>query len=319
MTPERVRVVQLGGGPALWFCSWMFAEHGDQVTVVRRHEGAARLLDEWSLSYLRERLTVLEAGQVDESTLAALVAEADVITGAPEEDWSRADLAGKVTGTVDSVGPTRTAWADSELVLSALGGAADYTRDPTGRPVYGFGDRYQYLAGLQLHSALLAELLSEGATATTAPAPRLRVSVLETVTWNLPYPTTQVQFNGSTSNTEQSGPRYVCACSDGWVAIYAGRAWADLAALLGDLVDPGDPRFVEVTDRFDHAPVLGQLLERWCAPRTVAEAVSVGAAHDVAVTCIAEPADIVAQNRTAGEPTLPRLPVRSLDRVGAFS
>lgn len=301
MTPRTLRVVQLGGGPGLRFCSWMFARAGHDVVVVDTGDPASASVDRFGAAFLDEGIHTLELAG---SSLSEALADCDVVLGDGGLGWETVAAAmpvGALTGAVDDFGPhgPYAGWQGAELVFTTQGGAAAYTTSPDGTPVYGYGDRYQYLTGLQLHIALLAVLLSAG-NRRPESVPAVHASVFETVVWTLPYPTTQFQYNGRTSIAEQSGPRFVCRCGDdGWVAVYAGRDWIDMMRLLDGRVQGDDQRFVELHERFRHAVSLGKLFDDWCAERTTDQAVADGAAHDVAVTTIRSPADVVREQGSA--------------------
>lgn len=217
----------------------------------------------------------------------------DVIIGDPDSSWEGI-APHVVTGTVDPFTYTgsRAGWVSSEMVLASVGGSANYTRTSDGTPVYGFGRRFQYLAGTYLYTAIVSML---GIEPPARPShPRVRVANDEVVTALLPYGTTQYAYNGTTTTVEQSGPRFVAACADGYLCVYAGGAWADQAKLLGDLVDPDDPRFTAIGSRFAHADELGRLIQTWTENRTVSEAVRAADAASVAVAPCYELADALA-------------------------
>ncbi|MGH3449465.1 MAG: CoA transferase, partial [Haloechinothrix sp.] len=116
------------------------------------------------------------------------------------------------------------------------------------------------------------------------------VSAFESVVSLLPYLTTQFEYNRSQSTLEQSGPRFISRCVDGFVVIYAGRDWSNVSDLLEDPALECDERFINTKDRFAHVAELNDLFDVWCAGRTVADATAIGEQHDVAITAVCTPA-----------------------------
>lgn len=274
---DGLTVLEHGDDPAVRYCGWLLASNG--ATVYRVGElrpDGDRFVDNYLDSGKRYVANTAGAGSIE------------IVIADPSYDWeSVAD--GVLTGTVHPFRPTGpyADWTGNELIYSSLGGASSYTVTRDGVPVYGHGDRYQYLAGHHLFQGLTASYLQrllnpdERAPAT---APLVEVSSYETVVTTLPYPTTQYQYNGDESVLEQSGPRFVSECSDGFVVIYAGFAWDPIAAALGreDLIT--DERFVANDARFRHVVELGEIFDEWAAARTVEQACEAGKAHNVAVT-----------------------------------
>lgn len=290
---SHVRVLDAGTSPASRYCGWLFVQNGATVVDAGSH----------GPQVTPEAADFLDTGKAAGSPDGALDGTFDVVlvdAGTPEDLLQRVEGA-TVTGRVDRYGPVgpRADWQADELVLAALGGAAAYTRGRDGAPVYGFGLRYQYLAGLYLYLGLTAALADEG-----APAGReIAVSELETVASLLPYATTQFAYNGSESILEQSGPRFVVGCADGWLVVYAGLAWPALVGMLDrpDLAD--DERFVALDVRFRHVAELGALFDDWGAQRTVAEALAAATEHDVAATAVRSPAEVLADEELAARGT----------------
>jgi crotonobetainyl-CoA:carnitine CoA-transferase CaiB-like acyl-CoA transferase len=274
----HVVVADAGTTPATRYAGWLFVQNGATVVDRPSPDGSGQVtaaardfLDTGKLGP-QTRLSQVDVLLRDAGTLASATAELP-----PPR------LVG-VTSDFDQSGP-RAGWVGDELVTAALGGAAGYTRSRSGEPVYGFGYRYQYLAGLYLFTALVAELSS----GTRASGKEVAVSVFETVASLLPYPTTQYAYNGSDSILEQSGPRFVVACRDGWVVVYAGLAWPAIVGLCGRPELLEDPRFVELGERFRHVRELGELFDAWGARLSVAEALAEAAVHDVAASVVRSP------------------------------
>lgn len=277
-------MVRFGHDPATAFTSWLFANCGAQVIVPEDHS---------TVAWTRLRRGFLRTGSrtASREALIAASADADVVltdaTGWHPEPAGAASLIGHVE-PVSPDSPYRD-WSLAELELVALGGAADFTRDEDGTPLYGGGQRYAHLSGLLLFIALVAE-------AHAGLPPRLRritVRGLEVVTYCLPYPTLQFAYNGGTETFEQSGPRFVLRCRDGWAAVYAGADWSSLAALLGggDLLE--DRRFVGPEQRFANADELGLLLSAWARERSLDEAIAEAQEHSVALAKIRSIAEVM--------------------------
>lgn len=277
-----IRVLDLGTDVAGAYCALQFAKFGadvDRFSDAPAPTGWAVYLD----AYLHAGKNRVRGP----SGLPEAVGAYDVVIGEPDAPW--AELAphlrdGAVTATVDpfgETGPYRD-WKGTELVFASAGGATGYTRADDGRPVFGFGHRYEMLAGLYLFTAACAAL--GGADGPGEPrVPALRVSAMETVASVLPYLTTQYVYNGSLSTVEQSGPRYTGACDDGYVVIYAGGPWADMVTLFQRPDLAGDARFETQGERFRNEAELGRMFAEWCGARTVAEVVAAADAANVAI------------------------------------
>lgn len=272
-----LRVVRLGHDPAAAFAGWLFANCGAHVVVPE---------DRSDVSWTRTRRAFLAAGAhaVPPGELLAAVGDADVVLTDPSIPASLGGDACSLTGCVEPVRPEGPYgdWSLGELELAGLGGATVFTHDDGGMPLFGSGQRYASLAGMLLFTTLVAE-----ASAGLPPRPR-RVVVrgLEVVSYCLPYATLQFAYNGSVETFEQSGPRFVVRCRDGWAAVYAGANWPGLAAMLGggELLD--DPRFLGPSERFAQAGQLGRILDTWAADRTLAEASAAAREHSVALAGI---------------------------------
>jgi len=280
-----IHVVSIGHSPAIRFCGWTFANNGAQVTVVRSGDPT----DRWSDGFLNQGSTVVD--DADTGQLGSLIKNVDILIADPDFDWKSLDTVQRpITGTVHPFGPDGpyADWHGNELIYASLGGASLYTLNRDGTPVYGFGDRYQYLAGVYLYTALTSCLLKENPSSSALP--QVQVSAYESVVSLLPYLTTQYEYNGSGSTQEQSGPRYVCKCRDGWVAIYAGRDWSDIAAVLSDPALEDDERFIGEGNRFANSEALNVLFDSWCADKALEEACALGEKQNVAISAVRSPA-----------------------------
>ncbi len=277
----HLAVLETGQSPAIRYCGRLLSLAGARVDYApaARGEKFADAVEDY-----------LDHGK---RPSGAPSRDYDIVIGDPDSPWE--DIAPQVvTGTVDPFTHTgsRAGWSPSEMVLASVGGSTNYTRTSDGTPVYGFGRRFQYLAGTYLYTAIVSMLGVEPPAAPTHP--RVRVANDEVVTALLPYGTTQYAYNGTATTVEQSGPRFVAACVDGYLCVYAGGSWSDQAKLLGDLVDPDDPRFTAIGSRFAHADELGRLIQTWTENRTVGEAVRAADAASVAVAPCYELADALA-------------------------
>lgn len=280
---SHLRVLDAGTTPATRYCGWIFVQNG--ATVVDAGSTGPEVT--------AEAADFLDTGKYPGPPEGAF----DVVL---VDEGSDIDLSGTaLVGRIERFGERgpRAQWVCDELVLATLGGAAEYTRSRDGRPVYGFGLRYRYLAGLYLYVGLAAALAEPGTTREVA------VSEFETVVSLLPYATTQYAYNGSESLLEQSGPRFVVGCRDGWIVVYAGLAWPALVGLLGraDLID--DARFVDLDNRFRNVDALAGLFDTWGARSTVADALRAAAEHDVAATAVRSPAEVLADPDLAARDT----------------
>ena len=162
---------------------------------------------------------------VREPLLPTHVHAGDVVLADADADWSALVASTRVTsGTVDTCAPgsARHGWHMPEIVLAALGGAASYTHTDEGRSVYGNGHRFQYLAGQYLYVALTAMIGIPTDGHRPPEHPRVRVHADEVVAALLPYDTTQYAYNDTTTTVEQSVPRFLAECLDGYLCVYAG-------------------------------------------------------------------------------------------------
>lgn len=282
-----IRVLDLSTEVPGAYCALQFAQAGAEVD---RPAAAAPPEDPVLDAYLHDG----KRRRAPDATGAY-----DVVIGEPDLDWAAlAPRPGAVTATVDPFGadgPYRD-WHGTELIYASAGGATGYTRAPGGQPVYGFGHRYEMLAGLYLFSAACAAL---GGDHDGAEVPMLRVSVLETVASVLPYLTTQYAYNGSLSTVEQSGPRYTGTCRDGYVVFYAGGPWTDIVAMFARPELSDDPRFAEQGARFRNEAELGRMFAAWCAERTVAQVVAEADRTNVAICPAVGPAEVLEDEQLA--------------------
>jgi crotonobetainyl-CoA:carnitine CoA-transferase CaiB-like acyl-CoA transferase len=283
------------------YCALQFAKCGADVDRIDGDEppsGWAVYLD----AYLHAGKNRTRGGR-DLAGLQAAAGAYDAVIGDPDLPW--ADLAGHlrdgaVTATVDpfgETGPYRD-WRGTELVFASAGGATGYTRAPDGEPVFGFGHRYEMLAGLYLFTAACAALGGEPGPGEPR-VPAIRVSAMETVASVLPYLTTQYVYNGSLSTVEQSGPRYTGACRDGYVVIYAGGPWTDIVAMFERPELDGDARFATPGARFRNEAELGRMFADWCGARTVAEVVAAADRANVAICPAVGLADVLGDEQLA--------------------
>ncbi|PUA82628.1 CoA transferase [Nocardioides currus] len=279
---EHLVVVDAGTTPATRYAGWLFVQNGATVLDRPSPDTSGQVTEA-----ARDFLDTGKVGSADQPARVDVLLRDTGTVPTALAGLPPAGLVG-VTSDFDLHGP-RAGWVGDELVTAALGGAAGYTRSRTGAPVYGFGYRYQYLAGLYLFTALVAELSGGGRES----GKEVAVSVFETVASLLPYPTTQFAYNGSDSILEQSGPRFVVACRDGWVVVYAGLAWPAIVGLVDRADLLGDARFVELGERFRHVRELGDLFDEWGARLTVAEALAEAALHDVAASVVRSPRDVL--------------------------
>lgn len=284
------------------YCALQFVQAGAEVD---RLDDVGQTLSGWDAildAYLHDgkrRRTGRAAAAIED-----MVGDVDVVIGEPDLPWI--DLAPRlradaVTATVDPFGedgPYRN-WRGTELIYASAGGATGYTRAPDGQPVYGFGHRYEMLAGLYLFTAACAVLGGNQRPGESAKVPMLRVSVLETVASVLPYLTTQYAYNGSASTVEQSGPRYTGTCRDGYVVIYAGGPWSDIVAMFEQPELTDDPRFAESGARFRNEAELGRMLDAWCRERTVAQVLAAADRANVAISPAVALSDVLDDEQLA--------------------
>jgi hypothetical protein len=294
-------VVEIAGGPAIGFCGWLFAANGCHVAVVRVDDVPPRPDIGPLRTFLDAGKTVVQAPDFSCAPVREALAGADIVIADPGWQWSSLEglASGKspLSGTVDAFSPKGpyAGWAANELILTSLGGAAQFTTTRNGTPIDGFGQRFQYLAGIYLYCALVSKVMSsnDSPSSRVQNLPDVRVSAFESVVSLLPYLTTQYEYNGSKATREQSGPRFLCPCVDGWVCIYAGLEWEPICALIGDATLARDERFVASGNRFDHSDELELLFIAWCAGRTVAVAEADGSRYNVAITAVQTPADVL--------------------------
>ncbi|MFE2218227.1 CoA transferase [Streptomyces canus] len=280
---SHLTVIDYASGAAGSFAAMLFCQGGATVYKVRTGDKPETDDAIFTDAYLNSGKIVVSAE--DEPGLRSTV---DVAIADPEHDWA-AYLDGRrvpVTGTVHSAGPDgpKSDWHLNEMMIATLGGATVYSVTADGTPAFGFGERYQRVAGMYLYTALLA-VLHEGSAARAFP--QVQVSELETVVSLLGYSTTQFAYNGSDALVGQAGPRYTLRCTDGYIVLGANGEWANLTKLFSDPELATDPRFLTQGARFEHAHILGRMVTEWAAAKSVAEAIEVAAACTVPVVPLA--------------------------------
>lgn len=301
-----LRVLEVADSKAAAYCGMLFAQGGanvSRVTIDRPEKTASSLWTEVRSAYLNNAKSEVAVKDGDVQHLIALAMESDVIIGGADFPWD--EMAGMVHSLPVSVeitpfghGGPHDDWLGNELVLASRGGATEYTVDEQGTPVYGHGRRFQYLAGNYAFVASLAILYGGSRTSTTA-APRIEVSVLETVVSMLGYSTTQYSYNGTSGITGQAGPRFTLRCRDGYIVLGANGNWPPIAAMIGrqDLTD--DPRFVTQGQRYANAGELGKMVEAWAAQSTIADAVKQAESLSVPLVALATGEDLLTDQHLA--------------------
>lgn len=288
---QGVTILEIGAHTPARYCGLAFARGGAAVLSAAVARSAASREDELLGRYLDHGKHVLRTN----AEIDAAAASADLLLGDHESDWERFAACGRWHGRTVPFGPAadgRAGWTASELVVSCLGGAADFTRAPNGTPLYGFGHRYEFLAGLYLYFALLCRMTGGGQPVGRGPG-EVTVSVLETVVSMLPCHTTQFEYNGNTDTVGQTGARHVLACKDGWIAVYAGGPWANIVGFLGTCAPEHDEIFVQNGSRVMHTAELDTLLQARVRTMTVAEALARGHETNVAVAAVPDPASVL--------------------------
>lgn len=291
---EDRKIIEIGEEPAVRFCGWLFAMNGAVVTRLAQNDKKTPRSDSWSDTYLNTQKTLSDPRSLSKKAYEQLVTDSDIVIADPDIDWTPFSGVRAITGTVDpfAVDGPYANWQGTELIYATLGGATGYTFTRDDLPVYGYGDRFQYLAGMYLYQSLCACLLQADLTGQTtgiSASPRVRVSNFESVVSLLPYLTTQYEYNGAESTKEQSGPRFVNQCTDGFVVVYAGSSWAPIARALDRIDLLEDPRFVDNGARFENMVALEKILDEWASTKTVADACRAGEHHNVAITAIRSP------------------------------
>lgn len=289
-------VLEIGTHPGARYCGRSFARAGATVLSAGplRVTRSDRRLDD----YLDDGKRIL---RTDSAVLEAAAA-ADVLLGDHQSPWARFGQFGRWHGHTVPFGISpgeRENWTGGELVMSSLGGAADFTRAKNGTPLYGFGHRYEFLAGLYLHFALLCRMNGgEPPDPNSAPVD-VTVSLLETVVSILPCHTTQFEYNGNTETVGQTGARHVLACRDGWVAIYAGGPWSNIVRFLGSCAPQDEEVFVQNGSRVMHTAELDVYLGERVREMTVAEALAHGEETNVAIADVPDPGAVLADKGLA--------------------
>ncbi|MGV9866599.1 CoA transferase [Rhodococcus koreensis] len=265
-------VVELGSEIAGRHCGLVLARQGATVHICTPRPEPAR--DSTALQ------AMLDDGKslLDPSRYAEVLRSADVVlldegTELPPSSALRARIV--PLGSA----PGRTDWVADEMVLQTMGGSTDFTTAPDGTPHFGFGHRVQFTAGLYLYSGIVGQLMLER----EHRAAEVSVSLLETMVSLLPCHTTQFEYNGNTDTVGQTGARHVLRCVDGWVALYGGGPWANIAAFLGPHTPVDSARFVESGSRAQHMAELDVWLQKRVAAHTVAETIELATNHRLAI------------------------------------
>ena len=294
-----IRVLQVGDFEPVGYCGMLFVQGGAEVVRMASEPASSDSSSpEWAAvrsAYLNGSKTNLETVEEDIPKLIARAAEFDVIVAGAEFPWSdlpsddSAPISVEITGY--GRGGPNDGWIGNELVFAARGGAAEYTVDEAGTPVYGYGRRFHYLAGNYGFTAALA-LCYQGRHSVSSH-PRIEVSVLETVVSMLGYPTTQYSYNGTSGVSGQAGPRFTLRCIDGYIVLGANGSWPPIAAMIGREELAGDPRFLTQGARYKHVPELGAIIEEWAGRVSIAEAVRQAEALSVPLVALASGEDLM--------------------------
>ena len=170
----------------------------------------------------------------------------------------------------------RHGWHMPEMVPASLGGAASYTHTDEGRPVYGNGHRFQYLAGQYLLRGADRDDRNTYRWASTTRAPPGPGPCRRGCRALLPYGTTQYAYNGTAPTVERSGPRFLARSR--WISPSTRRTVAGLGLHVGSRgrrrpVQPFRRRFANIdasASSSDAGPTGSRSRTRSAGPENIA-------------------------------------------------
>jgi crotonobetainyl-CoA:carnitine CoA-transferase CaiB-like acyl-CoA transferase len=277
------------------FASRLLADHGADVVLVEPACGTAtrRLgpMDVGDESYLFSHLNAGKRSMLTDR-VGDLVVDADVVVVDDQIDTGplqERQILCSITG-FGRAGPYAQ-WTCSELEYQALSGLAFSTGREDDYPLYGFGHRAEYSAGVAGYVGIVAALLDRERC---GRGQSVDVSIFEiavAMSQNLP---TQYSYNGTVPGRGQyHGPLGRFRCADGWIFVFVlpGR-WPALCALLDLREYIDDPRFADNKSLTQNWRQAEKLLAPAVAQRKVGELVEEGQRARIAISPAMTPREV---------------------------
>ncbi len=308
---EGVRVLEVSTGEsstgvATAFCARLFADHGADVILAEPPGGSplrrsgpfgpirGPLASElfWHLNTAKRSIVIDLSSGADTAIAQRLAARCHVVV--TDQPLAAEKLARAVGGHACLVtdfgvqGPW-AAWTADELVHQALGGAMSMTGTADGPPLYGFGERAGYAAGVAAYISCLAALLSPGDAESL-----LRISVHEVVAAMAQNLTSQFRYSCAIERREASRrPSARIRARDGWVVLFVMPGdWEPLCSAIGAPSLAADGRFASYVDLVAHWPQARAELQAACGSWRARELAAALAESGIAARQVATPAEL---------------------------
>ncbi|MDA0305015.1 MAG: CoA transferase [Proteobacteria bacterium] len=298
---EGVRILtveQYGAGP---FGTMWLADQGAEVIKIEQPEGGdfARALgpywfdngeSQWFHAYNRNKKSLtldLESDQ-GRQVLYDLVKSADALTSnlrgdVPEKlgltyEHLKAHNPKIVCAHLSAYGRQgpRAAWPGFDYLMQAETGYFSLTGDPDHEPTRFGLSVVDQMTGLALGYAALCGIIRARASGDGGD---LDVSLFDVALSNLGYPAMWYLNNGhvqerlARSAHPSLTPCQLYKTSDGWIYLMCNKEkfWPALATALSHPEWIDDPRFLTFKERFDHRPLIQDMLDEALSARTTAE------------------------------------------------
>jgi crotonobetainyl-CoA:carnitine CoA-transferase CaiB-like acyl-CoA transferase len=291
------------------FCSRLFADFGAEVTLVeppggsplRRqgpyYDGSVTAEDSilfWHLNTCKMSATIDLSTASGAEVLRRLVRRSQALVA--DDPWLAEELSPEVDGHTCLItdfapdGPYAR-WRSDELVQQALGGSMYVTGEAGREPLYGFGERAAYAAGVAAYISLLVALL-----AGRRPRQLARIVTHEVVASMGQNFTTQLAYSGVVERRgENRRPRALLRCADGWAVIFVMPGnWPDVCAGLDRPDLAGDGRFAAYPDLVANWHEASDELARTVRAVPVKEVVAALAPRGIVTAAVRTPSEMLA-------------------------
>jgi crotonobetainyl-CoA:carnitine CoA-transferase CaiB-like acyl-CoA transferase len=265
-----LKVLDLSENISGQYCARLFRDYGADVTLVEPPDGSIiRRLGPFApdepcdsllffhLNLGKRSVTFDRSSDAWRDTLADLVRGMDVVVLGPQSRQDKSAITAAnplaVVGVLDDFdGDTPfSSWKGGELIVQALSGMMHNNGEIGHEPLYGYGHRSAYAAGVVAYVGLTGAVFARIRDGTGQV---VSVDAVETAASQaFPY-VVQHLYNGVTrSRGDQIQSSGQVHCRDGWVCIWIyNHRFADVCKVLGleTLID--DPRFAVSRQRREH-------------------------------------------------------------------
>ncbi len=292
-----LRVLDASDSVAGQFCGRLFADHGAEVVLLEPMSGTTTRRSEdlfWHLNCGKRSLVVDERAR--DTRDRPLLSATDLLI----VDHGKSAFAGDLSAYPQLVvcwlsafgeqGPYRQ-WQGTEIVYQAYSGAAYCTGAPGHEPLYGFGERASYSAGMAAYVTALAALYERDQSGLGQAT---HVSVAETAVSISQNLVSQYSYNGTYPDRERyDGPLGRYRCSDGWIALFVKPGfWSDACDAFGLKTLRDDPRFSDGEALIRNWPLASDLIADSVRSRRSQEVVEAGQALRMPVELVTDVADV---------------------------